>query len=786
MQQRSGLFEKFSLRLANFVVERRWLVMITSLLIVMTAGSGLRFLEVSNNYRVFFSADNPDLIAFDNFQATYTKNDNILFVLKPGEGGVFTNNTLDAVERLTDAAWQIPYAIRVDSVTNFQHSWARRDDLIVEDLVRNAPALGKDDLLQREAVALSEPLLNGSLLAVDGSATGVNVTLQYPEQALSEVPEAMDYAHKLADEIQTDYPQLTVAVSGVSALNAAFAEATITDGITLFPIMFFILTLATWFILKSASSTFATVMVISFATLAALGFAGFAGITFSPFSGTAPVVILTLAVADSIHILIGMFTAMREGKDRRSALKDSVKVNTLAVTITSVTTIIGFLALNFSDAPPFRDLGNIAAVGIAAAWFLSLTFLPAMMSLLPVKAVTRSSLGRVQNSIDRLAGFVIRRYRQILFSMTTITLLLSAAIPGIDLNDEWVKYFDHRVSFRGDAEFAQDNLTGLYPIEYSIGAGAPEGVSDPAYLNRLEAFTEWLKHQPEVVHVYSYADIIKRLNKNMHGDDPAWQQIPQDRRLAAQYLLLYELSLPYGLDLSDRVSVDKSSTRVTATLGDLPTRQTRDFIERSTLWLQRNTPEHMWAQPTGAPVMFSRISERNIKDMTGGNAVALVLIALVMMLALRSFSTGALSLLPNAIPILMTFGIWALLVGQVGMAAATVSATSLGIIVDSSVHFLAKYVRARREHGFDKPKSVRYAFRTVGLAIAANTAILAAGFSVLAYSSFAITAEMGVLTAMAIVVALVVDFLLLPSLLLFGHKQSQEDFYEYLAKTEAV
>ncbi|HHO59724.1 MAG TPA: RND transporter, partial [Thiotrichales bacterium] len=286
-------------------------------------------------------------------------------------------------------------------------------------------------------------------------------------------------------------------------------------------------------------------------------------------------------------------------------------------------------------------------------------------------------------------------------------------------------------------------------------------------------FTTWLRSQPDVVHVYSYSDIIQRLNKNLHGDDPDWYRIPGNRQLAAQYLLLYELSLPYGLDLNDRINIDKSATRVTVTLKELSTSETRGFIRHSKAWLEANAPAYMVADPTGATVMFSYISQRNIESMLTGNLLAVGLIAIILMLSLRSASLGAMSLIPNTIPILMAFGLWGLLVGKVGMAAATVSATSLGIIVDNTVHFLTKYLRARREQGAEIPQAIRYAFQTVGTAVLVNAMILAAGFLVLTTSTFKVNEEMGLLTAMAIVIALVVDFFLLPALLMLGHRKQQ-------------
>ncbi len=588
------------------------------------------------------------------------------------------------------------------------------------------------------------------------------VTLQYPEESLTEVPEAVRHAPGLANELRSRHPGMRVALSGVSMLNNAFAESGQLDAMTLMPGMFAMLAPLMVIVLRSAVGVASTLLVIGFSAITAFGLAGWAGVKLDPISLTAGVIILTLGLADSIHLLLTVLNGIRGGLGKQDAIRESLRINTLPVAITSLTTIIGFLALNFSDSPPFRLLGNITAVGILAALFFSITLLPAFVALAPLRVRSEGAGQATSLKLGCFADWVTSHYRPVLVVMGGLSIVLAGFAPTVDLNDEFVKYFDHRVAFRGDAEWGIENLNGIYLLEFSVEAEAPEGISDPLYLEHLARFTSWLNQQPEVTHVYSYSDVIRRLSMNMHGDDPEWYRIPQRRDLAAQYLLLYELSLPYGLDLNDRISLDKSATRVTATIGEISTAETRRVLARATNWLETNAPEYMHAEPTGAQVMFAHISQRNIESMLGGNLVAVVLIAAVMMLALGSVSIGALSLVPNTIPILMTFGLWALLVKQVGMAAATVSATSLGIVVDDTVHFLSKYLRAR-------------AFETVGPAIISTTIILSFGFGVLSLSSFRISAQMGLLTTLAIVLALVTDLLLLPALLMVGqHTRKKE------------
>jgi predicted RND superfamily exporter protein len=343
--------DRFAAALTSRVIRHRGLVLLGAVLVAVLIGSGATRLEFSTNYRVFFSEANPELQAFEELQNTYTKNDNFFFVVEPKDGAAFDRETMAAVEELTEAAWQIPYTIRVDSVSNFQHTYANADDLIVEDLVQGAVDREDSFLESRRDVALSEPLLRNQILTADGEVTAINVVLQYPEKGFMEVPEAVEVARDLKADIEASYPQLTIHLTGVSMLNNAFAETGMSDGATLMPLMFGVIFLLTWLIIRSLAATFSTLLVIGLSTIVAMGTAGFFGVKLTPIAMSAPIVILTLAVADSIHILMSLKGLMREGMSKTAALVEAVRINFLPVAITSLTTIVGFLSLNFSDSP---------------------------------------------------------------------------------------------------------------------------------------------------------------------------------------------------------------------------------------------------------------------------------------------------------------------------------------------------------------------------------------------------------------------------------------------------
>ena len=163
-------------------------------------------------------------------------------------------------------------------------------------------------------------------------------------------------------------------------------------------------------------------------------------------------------------------------------------------------------------------------------------------------------------------------------------------MPINQVADEYVKYFDESIQFRQDSDYTMANLTGIYTYQMSIESGEPGGISDPEYLAVLDNFAVWLREQDNVVQVSTLTDTMRRLNMNLHADDPSYYRIPDNRDMAAQYLLLYEMSLPYGLDLNNQINVDKSSTRVVVTVGDGPTDEFLTLAESSEEWLRFNGP----------------------------------------------------------------------------------------------------------------------------------------------------------------------------------------------------
>jgi uncharacterized protein len=756
---------EFVVGFMSFILRWRWLLLPLILFCVMATGSGGSKMVVDDDARRMFGKDNRHLQAFDALEAEYTKIEGVMFVLAPKDRNVFTTSALGAIEELTEASWQIPFANRVDSLTNYQHTRAEGDDLIVESLVEGAALFGQADLDRVKTIALSEPSLVNKLISETGHVTGVNVNVIKPGNGPTDTAEIVAHARGIAEDFRMNHPDIELYLTGFTMLDAAFGESAVRDIQSFFPAMILIVFLLTGIILRTFWGVLATIVITATSVITAMGAAGHLGIDLTAPMANAPKIIITLAVADCIHIVSTVLREMRAGATKNDAIRESLRINFVAVLVTSITTAIGFLTMNFADAPPFHDLGNIVAIGVMAAFVYSVVLLPILLSIFPMRP--KASSVRKTTLSTALGDFVVKNRTLSFFGTAAIAVALFAAVPLNELDDDFITYFSDDFEVRRATDFAEDNLTGFQSIEFSIGAGAVGAVNEPSYLKKLDEFASWLRTQEGVVHVSSITDTYKRINRNMHGDDPAYYKLPNERELAAQYLLLYELSLPFGLDVYNQVNIDKSATRISVSSAGWTAKDLRRTEAAARTWLQKNAPEHMYAFGVSMSMMSAFMSQTNIEGMLGGMIIALALVSVILIVVFRSIKLGLISLIPNLAPVFMAFGAWGLLSGQVGVGIAVVGAMAFGIVVDDTVHFLSKYLRARREDGANAQEAVRYAFRTVGPALFTTSVVFTVGFLVTAMSGFRLNSDLGLMTALAISAALILDFFLLPPILMF-------------------
>ena len=757
--------DQFYTAISQFVIKQRYLVLLLSLLVFVGSAFGLKPLidDYSLDYRVLFSEKNPQYMAFLSMEETFGKRDNIMIVLEPADGNVYNKASLAMIQKLTQAAWQTPFSKRVDSLTNFQRTLGKDDELVVGNLVPEDMAeLTPQILTEIKSYANSEPMLVNRMVSKKGHVTAVNIMMNLPSDAGPEQFEAVDFVRDLIEDAKHGSPGTRFYLTGETMMGHTAVESGMYDGETLFPIMYGLILVICYVLLRSFYSVITVLLVIALSTVSALGISGHLGLQLSMITAVVPVIILTLAVADSVHLLVSMLQELRSGVEKNQAIINALSINHQPIALTSLTTAIGFLALNTSEIPPFRDMGNMVAVGIICAWFFSVLTLPAILSFLPLKNNIEEQ--KSYKLMDLFAKLSVQYKNEFAVGFVLVTLFMGYTTTLNGFNDLFPEMYSEKITFRQDTDFIRENLTGVMQIHHAVQSDGENQIFDPQYLAQLDRLTRWYQDQPGVLHVESYSDIIKRLNRSMHGEDKFYYRTPDDRELASQYQLLFEMSLPYGLDVSHIITTDRSATRLTVTMDNMESKDIVALGKRGQAFAANNLPALTVIEGVGPSIMLGHAAVRNGYSTVSGFALALFSIAVILTLSFRSFKLGALSLIPNLAPGLFAFGIWGMIDGKLGISAAPAVLIALGIVVDDTIHFMSKYLRARRD-GLNTDNAIQYSFRRTGSAIGINCTILIAGFLVLTLSALTPNKFMGLITALSLMFSLGLTYFVLPTLL---------------------
>ncbi|HJL96423.1 MAG TPA: MMPL family transporter, partial [SAR86 cluster bacterium] len=493
------------------------------------------------------------------------------------------------------------------------------------------------------------------------------------------------------------------------------------------------------------------------------GSVGYIGNALNQMVITIPILIITLALADCVHLFSIFFQQRVKGHSSKESMVRSLELNLQPLFLTTLTTCIGFLSFNVLDVPPLKDLGNYVSIGIAMAFIFTIFFAAPLFSFFEIKPP--KSVNQQINFSRKIANFSLRNSKTLLWLVPATSFLLISLIPLNEFDENPTQMYDEGfTSFSKDTLWLDEMLGVTFPVSFKADA-IGGSVSDPEFLRKIDNFTQWLETQNEVNHVTSLAHTMKNLNKSMHGDDPEWEKIPDSKDLSSQYLFFYEMSLPMGLDLNSSISQDRSSTKISANLDDMGGTEFLIFDEKIRTHLSENNLTETISPPAGFRVIFSHMSWTIVNSLFIGVILGLFLITILLGLFFRSLKFGVLSAFPNVLPIGAAFGIWALYEGQVGFMVAIGMGSTLGIIVDFTVHLLSKYDLARREMGQNPEEAVMFAFESVGFALIVMTIVISLGFLVLNLVNFMPLHDFARFSTISFIMALIIDFLLFPNLL---------------------
>ena len=754
---------KYYSKAAEFPVNHPWLTLLAVFCFLIVSTAGLNKLIVTGDFESILDKDDPLLVDHYRVKQDFVDSKRVVVAIHSPQKSIFTAETIGFLQKFTEQAWSTPFASRVDSLTNYQHTQADGDNLLVGDLFADDVVITRQLLKAGESIALQEPSLRKQFISLDSRTTTIAITFRLPSQE-SYVQDRiiiMQYVDELIETYRLQRPDLEFYVMGSVVLDERVSNYITNDNRTLIPLMLLLMLVLLWVFLKSASAMVAGVITVIATGASSIGLIGWTGLVFDSIAAISPIVIMTLAIADVTHVSTGTLLALNNGTSQRDAIKISLRNNFYPVFITSLTTVLGVITFVFAESPSMRNLGIFVAIGVVVAFLLSVTLLPAMLALWPI----RSGAQKRYLSFSSYFRWLVRNQKTLLPAAIVFSVVLSLLVPKNILNESSELFFQPWTEERASLDFMREHLAGPDILDIALYTDQPDIASKPEFLTVLDEFKQWLMARQGVEYVLSVSDTFKRLNRSMHGDDPNEYKLPVSQNLSAQYLLLYELSLPYGLDLTQDINFDKSAVRLSASLAGMLSKDKIALKYDAIAWLTERAP-YVDAVITGNPYINEELTLLNLlPSLLKGGSIAILMVSFVLLLILRSFKLGFIGLLANLLPVFLGYGVWALINGYVNFGALTVAGICLGVVVDFSVHFLTKY-RASRLAGNSAEDSVGFAFEKVGYPLLTTTIVLVSGFWLLSFSSINSNAVIGALTGIVILMALFINFVLLPCLLL--------------------
>jgi len=746
----------------NKIIKLRWFIAILIPLITFTMASSLKNLEFEGSYRIWFGEESQILHQYDDFRAIFG-NDDAITITFSSPDGIFTKEALLSIQNITQKLWETEYIARVDSITNYQYvhqSAEDPDDVLVEDFIEDVLLYSKAELNRKKEIAIHEDLIVNRMISKDATTTMIVARM---------TPKAGDdpaVSFKLRDAaLAIIKPEIEkngykFYLNGGPVINTSFIEIAQSDGGTFTPTVIMVAMVLLFGVFRRFSSTLLSISVVIFTFLIVLSIQVLLDFKMNNFTANIPVFVVAIGIADAMHLLWIYTIARKKGMKNEEAIHYSVHKNFLALLLTSLTTSVGFASLSISNVIPIKTLGIATASAALLAFVLTILFVPAVLSIINPKIKTNEEDKKGDNHkiAKWYVGFLEIHYKKILLISVALFALIGIGIFQARVDSNTVRYFKEDVAFRVAVNYVQKNLTGPMSYEIIIDSKENDGIKNPEFMKTVQKFyNEFYEKYPDIRHISSLMDVVKTFNNVMNDS----KTVPNDKNLIAQYLLLYSLSLPQGMEINDKMDIDERLFRVTASVNMVDTSKDLEMINWVEEWWDK-TPYS--AEVNGQTVMFAHMQHDVTQTLLQSITLAVVMISLIMIIIFKNWRMLPLFIAPNILPIILVVGVMGWLHIDIDMGVAIAGAIIIGVAVDDTIHFMVKYIEARKR-GENLRASLEYVMAYAGSAIIFTTVILSAAFMVFIFSNFNPNYHFGIVTSTALIIAAIVDLIALPALL---------------------
>jgi len=783
--------------LARASFRNPWSFLLGVLLLAALLSAGLPRLTIDASTQGLLKPDDPIIKTYQRFREEFGRDDLIVIGLRPKE--VFEPAFLAWLKELHQALdREIPQAVRVTSLLNARRALAGPDGLILEKFLASWPANGVP-LADLRDQARAHPVFRNLLLSEDGRTTAVLMELEPPpSESGSGGRPPMGKADGLEDDLGAFPPWsspgppafeagggdavrrvgdilkarplegLKVSLAGQPVIREALKRLTLRDIKLFLWICLLIMALVLGFMFRTWAGVVLPLSVVCLALASTFGAMGLLGVQIKHPTTILPVFLLAVGVADSVHVLTLFYQGLRAGRSREEALVQAMGLSGLALILTSLTTAAGLLSFVFAEIAPVAALGAFAALGVGLALLFSLTLLPALLALLPLPVRLRAPapLNRFDRLLSWTASLALGRPRMMLAAALALTALALAGALNLRFSHDPLAWLRPDLPARRSTEELDRELKGTVLFEVLIDSRQEDGLLDPAFLGRLDRLAERLRgqdlNQKKVAKVLSLADPLKELHLALHQGRPGDYSLPRSRKLAAQELLLLESGglLEGGRLLDSR----RRQARLSVKVPWMDTLLYPPFMTRVETLARESLGPEPGLVLTGEMAVLSRTLHAAIRSAAGSYLLALVSITVLMVIMIGDLKLGLLSLIPNLAPLLTTLGLMSWLGWPLDMSTMLVFSVAIGLAVDDTIHFFHHF-KVNLDKTGRRELAVRETFRTIGRAMVTTSLSLALGFAVFALASLKNIRCFGLLTALAVILALLADLVLTPALL---------------------
>jgi len=806
--------EKKFEHISDFIFDNRIKVIFFVLVIAIALASQMRFLTVDTSTEGFLHKSDPLRIEYDKFREQFGRDEKILLAIQ--SDNIFDYKFLKKLEKLhKELRDTLPYIDDVNSLINARNTRGTNDSLIVDDLFEEIPT-NKNELDAKIKLAKNNPLFTDFIFDKDGTITTILIDTatyssldengkplqktnedEFSEDEFAEQTTSKDEKKKFltdwensqivmhTNEIVKKYQSedFKILVSGTAVINAEL-KASMTSDMQKF-IKFVLLVMAIFLALmfRRISGVVLPLFTVVITIISTLGFMAIFGAPITVVTQILPSFLLAVTVGASIHLLSIFFKEFNITKDKKFALRYAMGHSGLAIVMTSVTTAAGLWSFSFSELAPVADLGKFASAGFLVGLLYTLVLLPALLSLIKLKpkdvVVQDSEENHTDTFMDRLLINIANisvAHPKVIIAITTIVILVSLSIASqLRFSHKPIVWFDANHPVRLATNIVDDKLRGSVTLEIIVDTKKENGLYEPKVLNAIDNFTKeivQLKSDKYFVgKTLSIVDIIKETNRALNENKQSEYIIPQDKNLIAQELLLFENS--GSDDLEDLVDSGFTKARITVKLPYIDAMDYMILIKEINKSADKNFEGLATVTTTGISNLLARIMDAAITSSAFSYILALTLITIMMLILIGHIKIGLVSMIPNIAPILVMTTVMVIFDMPLDMFTMLIGAIAIGLAVDDTVHFMHNFRRYEQQYN-DVNKAVRLTLLTTGRAMIVTTIVLSFGFFVFMGASMSNIFNFGLLTGIAIIVAVLADFFLVPALMKVMIKDSKD------------